>query len=175
MSEDDNLIYDFEADWKPCNSGKDKKIFFENQKLTSLFRIIDMDKQTVTFSDVERIIKITDINKVLVKEDSPKNNFMLYGPIANRVLDEIRPISMPYKKETYKCFIEAFPGYMDTDDILGILYFKEEFGEENMVEVKKFYRMHVMGELGPKFEEINFKIYNDLKTKWMEKEEKKDE
>ena len=173
MTEDDRPIYDIELDWEPCNSGRDKRIFFRNKKLTSLFRIIDMTNETITFSDIDRIIKITDINKVLVGEDNPDRNRHRYSSITNKVLDELVLITMPYKQEHYKCFIETFPGYSDTDDILGILYFKEEFGDENMIKAYRFYRLHIMGELGPTYEEINDKIYNDLKEKWLRSFEEK--
>ncbi len=173
MTEDDRPIYDIETDWEPCNSGKDKRIFFVNKKLPSLFRIVDMANETIIFSDIGRIIKITDINKVLIKEDDPETNKLRYASIANKVLDEIVPISMPYKPEHYKCFIESFPGYSDTDDILGILYFKEEFGVQNMIKAYRFYRLHIVGELGPVYEEINDKIYNDLKEKWLRRFEEK--
>lgn len=171
---EDGKIFDYELDWIPVSSGLDKRILFMNKDRGSLFRIIDMENETYSFSDVERIDRIRDINKVLIKEDNEELNKRRFLPIANRILDEIIPIQMPYMPTTYTCYIENFP---DIDpicpDILGICYFWDKTSNE-MTEVKRFFRINTFGNLeNPKVEEINFNTYNDLKRKWFEMEAKK--
>ena len=167
MNDETQRIYDFESDWKPCNHGGDKRLYFVNEKRPSLFRIIDMEKQSIRFSDIDRIGKIVDINKVLVGESDSEKLKKLYWAQCNAVLDDIEPITMPYDVGQLTCYIEAFPGYEKYDDILGVLYFKENYGDENMIKAQRFFRIHPIGSLGHQFEEINDKIYNELKFKWM--------
>ena len=157
VNEDLKPIYDIEADWRPLTSGKEKRIIFENSNYPSLCRIIDMEKELIGFTDVERIDKVVDINKVLVKEDNPEENWKKYGPIINRMLDNVRPITMPYVPEKLHAYIECFPGFNeDTDDTLGILYFwnkpTKEVLDENggvleseMIPCKKYFRILTMG------------------------------
>ena len=71
---EDGKIFDYELDWIPVSSGSDKRILFMNKDRGSLFRIIDMENETYSFSDVERIERIRDINKVLIKEDDEELN-----------------------------------------------------------------------------------------------------
>ena len=167
-TEDDGIIYDYELDWKPCNSGNVKRIYFENAKRGSLFRVINFNDQTVTFSDVERVEKITDINKVLVKEDNPEENKNKFQSLVNRIVDEIKPITMPYRPDRLICYIEAFPGFDENyEDTVGILYFRDLI-EDEMISCKRFFRIHPIGS-NVRYEEINFNIYNDVKGKWMKR------
>ena len=141
MNEDLKPIYDFEADWMPCNHGNDKVLIYENKNLESLFRVINMKEQFVTFSDVERVSRIKDIDKVLTKTDDEEKNKERFQSLINMVIDEIKPISMPYAPEKLTCFIENFPGFDGGfDDTLGILYFREE-KELRLIQMEYFLSM----------------------------------
>ena len=174
MNEDLKPIYDFEADWMPCNHGNDKVLIYENKNLESLFRVINMKEQSVTFSDVERVSRIKDIDKVLTKTDNEKKNKERFQSLINMVIDELKPISMPYAPEKLTCFIENFPGFDGGfDDTLGILYFREEKENGNMIEAKRFFKINPDG-VFPKYDEITREMYDDVKIKWFKKCEKED-
>ena len=185
MTEDDKLVYDYESDWRPCNSGKDKIIIFKHDKCPSLFRIVNFHDETITYSDIERVEKITDINKVLVHEDDKEENMRRYLPIVNTVLNEVKPIILPYKKEHLNAYIEAFPGFdRNFDDTVGVLYFwnkpdekvqtKKGVLDAEMIPAKRFFRIHPIGS-NYKYEEINYNTYNDVKSKWFIRMEKEKE
>lgn len=176
MNEDLKPIYDFEADWKPCNSGNDKRIIFMNNKRNSLFRIIDMQAETISYSDVDRVTAIKDINKVLVKENDEEENKRRFLPLVNKVIDEVIPIYMPYVPETYTCYIEAFPGFDENyEDTIGILYFRKDTDKatEDMIPVKRFFRIHQVAS-AVRYEEIDFNTYHNVNVKWMKRMEEKD-
>ena len=183
MNEDLKPVLDIEDDWSLCSQAPNKKYIYFNKNYESLYRVVDVEKELVTFTDSKRIEKIVDINKVLTKSDSQLKNMACYLGLANRVLDEVRPISMPYVPEHLNAYIEAFPGFNDVDDdALGILYFwnkpsSEEIKEEGVLDAemipgKKFFRIHPKG-TGIHYEEIDIITYNDAKTKWMRREEEK--
>ena len=175
MNEDLKPIYDFEADWIRCDNKNNNVIIFENKNLESLFRVINMREQTITFSDVERVSRIKDIDKVLTKTDDEKKNKERFQPLVNMIIDELKPISMPYAPEKLTCFIENFPGFdSGFDDTLGILYFREEKEDGNMIEAKRFFKINPEG-VFPKYDEISREMYDDVKVKWFKKCEKEDE
>lgn len=175
MNEDLNPIYDFEADWTRCDTKNNNIIIFENKNLESLFRVINMREQTITFSDVERVSRIKDIDKVLTKTNDEEKNKERFQPLINMIIDEIKPISMPYAPEKLTCFIENFPGFdSGFDDALGILYFREEKENGNMIEAKRFFKINPEG-VFPKYDEISREMYDDVKIKWFKKCEKEDE
>lgn len=175
MNEDLKPIYDFEADWIRCDNKNNNVIIFENKNLESLFRVINMREQTITFSDVERVVRIKDIDKVLTKTDNEEKNKERFQPLVNMIIDELKPISMPYAPEKLTCFIENFPGFDGRfDDTLGILYFREEKENGNMIEAKRFFKINPEG-VFPKYDEISREMYDDVKVKWFKKCEKGDE
>lgn len=169
MNEDLKPIYDFESDWVPQNSGKDKRIIFKNAKYHSLFRVIDVGRSVLTFTDVDRVHRIRDINKVLSKTDNEEENKKRFLPIINMIIDEVKPITMPYVPEKLTCFIESFPGYdKNIDDVLGILYFREDAEKEedrNMIAAKRYFKINPTG-MPFKYEEMTFETYDKLKEKW---------
>lgn len=165
MNEDLKPIYDFEADWKPCNSGKDKVLIFENAKLSSLFRVIDMKEQTINFSDIDRVKAIKNIDKILTKSDDEEENRKRFLSLANRIIDEVKPIEMPYAPEKLTCFIENFPGFdKNYPDTVGILYFREEKEDGNMIQAKRFFKINPVGASAARFEEIDLETYNKVKV-----------
>lgn len=188
MCEDDGLIYDYELDWKPVISIKpsESKIYYENDKLKGLYRIIDMKNSMIKFSDINRTEKIVDVNKVLVGESDSDELKKLYLPIINMVLDQMKPVTVPYKPERYTAFIESFPGVdHERDDILGILYFwdkpkerqvcdnaQEETLQDEMTPCKRFFHILPVVVDGIKFEEIDYLTYSQLKEEWMERSAK---
>ena len=134
-----------------------------------------MREQTITFSDVERVSRIKDIDKVLTKTDDEEKNKERFQPLVNMIIDELKPISMPYAPEKLTCFIENFPGFDGGfDDALGILYFREEKEDGNMIEAKRFFKINPDG-VFPKYDEISREMYDDVKVKWFKKCEKEDE
>lgn len=91
MNEDLKPVYDFEADWEctnpPKRGGKAQSvIIFENKIHKSLYRIIDVANQTITFSDVERVSRIKDIDKVLTKTDDEEKNKERFQPLINMII-----------------------------------------------------------------------------------------
>ena len=167
---EDQKIYDYEKDWHPCQIGDGKLLYYVNDSLSTLYRIIDVKKQLYTFSDIGRVKRIRDINLILTKDDDEESNKKLYLQIVNRILDEIYPIEMPYLPQTLTCFIEAFPGFSGECDVLGILYFRDETNgieDAEMIECKHFYRIHPAVILGkPVYEEIDQSIYIKIKNKY---------
>lgn len=165
---EEGKIYDYESDWRPCNSGKERKIYFQNANRDSFYRIVDMDRCTIAFSDLGRIESIVDINKVLAGESDSEALKKLYLPIINSVADAIRPIAIPYKIERLKCFIESFKGglFEDYDDVLGILYFKD-LDTDEMIEVKRFFCINPLAPEAKRYEIISFNEYSKLKEKWL--------
>ena len=132
--------------------------YFRHAKLGSLIRIIDVKNETVKFVDTARISKISDINRMLCKDDDPERNKELYLGICNRVLDLVSPIKMPYTPDEPTAYIETFPGY------LGVLYFKDD--QDNMIEAKKFFKGPGVGYW---FEEISYHDYILAQQEYYEK------
>lgn len=177
---EEEKIYDFESDWEPKCSGKSSKLIFVNKKRSTFYRIIDMEKQTIRFSDPGRIIKIVDINKVLIKQSNSDELKERFLPLINSLLDEIMPIKMPYEPQRIHAYIENFPGFDENyDDTLGVLYFwnvptsKEitDKGELNaeMIPCKKFFRIMPLGWKAP-YMEIDLQTYNDAKQRFFERQ-----
>lgn len=180
MTEDDNLLYDIDGNWEQCNNGK--RIYFRHKEHHGLFRIVDLEKEEIIFSDIDRVSKITDINKVLTHESDPVKLRRDYQALIVKVLNEIKPIDMPYKRQSIHAFIESFPSSterMERDDVIGILYFwdtpdekkSREKGilEAEMIPCRRFF-MCPGNILDPYFKEIDFREYNKLKEEWMERE-----
>ena len=134
--------------------------YFRHAELSSLIRIIDVKNQTVKFVDTARISKISDINRMLSKDDDPEHNKQLYRGICNRALDLVSPIKMPYTPDGPTAYIETFPGY------LGVLYFKDN--QDNMIEAKKFFKRSAV--VGCRFEEISYHDYILAQQEYYEKE-----
>ena len=171
MNEDLKPVYDIDSDWLPCISGKDRRVIkFFNTRYQSLYRIIDFNNETVRFSDLGRIEAIKDINKMLTNSNNEKENMDRFLPICNLALDSIRPITMPYVPEKLICYIENFPGFdQNYPDTVGVLYFRKKTDDEEgdeMISCKRFFRIHPVG-AAVTYEEINLKIYNDVKSKWI--------
>lgn len=164
MTEDDKLIYDIEGDWQPRTEGTREILIFQNKQRESFYRVIDMKKQEIKFTDPGRITKVVDINKVLCGESDSDDLKKKYLEIINMMADATIPITMPYCPTEYTCYIEAFPGFSkDRDDTLGILYFKH--GDE-MIPCKKFIFINPEG-ARIRYTALNFDQYNKLKSDWM--------
>ncbi|SFU32621.1 hypothetical protein [Butyrivibrio sp. INlla21] len=178
MNEDLKPIYDFEKDWEcvnpPKRGGKKQSVIIFNNKVhKSLYRIVDIANQTITFSDVARVQAIKDIDKILTKSDDEDENKKRFLSLANMILDGIKPISMPYVPEHLTCFIENFPGFdKNYPDTVGILYFREEKEDGNMLQAKKFFKINPVGASSARFEEISLETYNQVKSDFCERCEK---
>ncbi len=170
MTEDDKLLYDIESSWGRISSGRDMILTFVHKEYPSLFRIVDLDKETITFSDIDRIKRVRDINKILIKEDNEEENKKNYLPLIVQITNEAYPISMPYKKQILTCFMEAFPGFSKEVDTLGILYLRDEtegIEDSDMIEVKRYFKINPIGKLGARYEELDEGFYNEVKQKWI--------
>ena len=70
---------------------------------------------------------------------------MIFCLNDEKVLDKLQPITLPYMRSEHIAYIEAFPGYNETeDDVLGILYFRDKGLTEDkdvMIPAKKFFRI----------------------------------
>lgn len=161
-----NKYEDNEELWQQINPGNAAIQYFRHTELDSLYRIIDIGKETIKFVDTARISKISDINRMLSKDDNPERNKELYLGICNRVLDLVNPIKMPYTPDgPTTAYIETFPGY------LGVLYFKDS--QDNMIEAKKFFKgPWTRGGRAfiPTFKEISYHDYILAQQEYYEKE-----
>lgn len=160
------MIHDEEEYWDYVPASTDRHSVYKHKELEGVYRVIDHKEQTIRFSDINRIASIRDINKVLTGEDNPELNRKKYLPILNNVLDNLEPISMPYMRSEVIAYIEAFPGYNDTeDDVLGILYFRDKGiteDQDHMIPAKMFYRiLPIISEC--RWEEIDKEAYVYLK------------
>lgn len=163
----EEMIFDFEADWKIINSNTPDKLIYQNQVRKTFYRVIDIKEQTYRFSDTGRITKYIDINKVLTGESKSDELKKLYLPICNKCLDIVHPIDIPYRPEDLTCYIEAFSGKdVNYEDTLGILYFKDNSNDQ-MIECKKFFYIHPISKSETRYEEIDFHTYNNLKTDYL--------
>ena len=165
------MIWDNEECWIMKATGSMEKLLYEHKDLEGVYRVVDRKKQTIRFSDINRIQDIRDINKVLTKEDDRETNMSRYFGIANDVLDEIEPITFPYKRKKYTCYIDAFPAWsVNMDDCIGVLYFRDH-DKDDMIQAKKFFRiMPVLSVFS--YEEIDMLTYNDEKIKYFRREKR---
>lgn len=162
MSEVSVIYDDNEQKWSLLNKDNGGKLYYQHVERDTLFRIIDPAECEVKFSDISRLIKIVDIDKALIGQSDDAVNAR-YKAICNKLLDEIKPITMPYTPEVYKCYIEVFPEY------LGVLYFRNEKGD--MVECRRFFKLSKPVKAGPMYEEINFHDYTLARVEWLERSE----
>lgn len=166
------MIHDEEQYWQFIPTKSIEKLVYEHTELGGFYRVIDRATERIRFSDVNRIACVRDIDKVLSKEDTPELNKQKYLPILNDVLDKVAPISMPYARTEVIAYIEAFPGYNDTeDDVLGILYFRDKGftpEQDHMISAKVFYRILPITSVC-RFEEIDFDTYNEVKNKYLKR------
>lgn len=160
MNEDLQPCIDIESEWELVDSrglAPDQPIkFYQNKNYESLYRIIDFAKQEVTFTDAKRInvdIGILDINHALSLERKRK-----LLPILLKVLNEKKPITLPYVHEELKVYIE------DLGEVIGFLYFMDNDEDKSLVPVKRFFKVHqAPSSIG--FEEISYYNYNEIKEK----------
>lgn len=160
MNEDLNPCLDIESEWMLVDSRgltSDQAIkFYQNKTYESLYRIIDFAKQEVTFTDAKRInvdIGILDINHALSLERKRK-----LLPILLKVLNEKKPITLPYVHEELKVYIE------DLDEAVGFLYFMDNDEDKSLVPVKRFFKVH-QAPSSIEFEEISYYNYNEIREK----------
>ena len=169
------MIYDNEECWEIVPSRSATKFVYRHTELPGFYRVIDRESRTVEFSDVERISVIHDINKVLIKEDDKELNMKRYLPMINEVLDKLQPITLPYMRSEHIAYIEAFPGYNETeDDVLGILYFRDKGLTEDkdvMIPAKKFFRILPIVS-ACRYEEIDMETYMYLKRNYFRRQDK---
>ncbi len=161
MNEDLKPCIDIESEWELIDSrGLDpdqpRFKFYQNKNYESLYRIIDFEKQEVTFTDAKRInvgIGILDINHALSLERKRK-----LLPILLKVLNEKKPITLPYVHEELKVYIE------DLDEAVGFLYFMDNDEDKSLVPVKRFFKVH-QAPSSTEFEEISYYNYNEIREK----------
>lgn len=160
MNEDLQPCIDIESEWELVDSrglAPDQPIkFYQNKNYESLYRIIDFAKQEVTFTDAKRInvdIGILDINHALSLERKRK-----LLPILLKVLNEKKPITLPYIHEELKVYIE------DLGEVIGFLYFMDNDEDKSLVPVKRFFKVHPFPS-STQFEEISYYNYNEIKEK----------
>lgn len=161
MNEDLKPCIDIESEWELIDSrGLDpdhpRFKFYQNKNYESLYRIIDFEKQEVTFTDAKRInvgIGILDINHALSLERKRK-----LLPILLKVLNEKKPITLPYVHEELKVYIE------DLDEAVGFLYFMDNDEDKSLVPVKRFFKVNQLPS-STEFEEISYYNYNEIREK----------
>lgn len=152
MNEDLKPCYDLEGDWEFVPEGYiPGRQVFRHKGDRNLFRIMDFRSHEVWFSDTMRVKPedVIDIyRKVSLKE---KAEFM---PIILKVIDDIKPIKMPYLHEEIKVYIESHK------KCIGLLYFKDTDEERSIVPVKRFFE--IKRDPVRSFEEITWGEFHDI-------------
>lgn len=113
---------------------------YQCKRMSSLFKY-DYGDGKVKYTDVDRVCCIN------IHDPSDTYHFGL----VSRIIDEMFPITMPYMPDTkpIKVYCEDFladPKKGDFDTV-GILYaLKEENGEQQKIEIRRFFRDSIDGE-----------------------------
>lgn len=162
MNEDLHPCYDIESDWKlipsECRPGIQ---VFSHKDYNPLFRVVNFSKQSVVFTDEERLLPadIIDINKDIGMERKMElNSFLL------RILLMEKPISMPYIHERLKAYIE------DLGDYLGVLYFMDSDEEKTLVPIKRYFKL-TKDPVVLNFQEISHPEYQEKRERYFEEED----
>lgn len=131
MNEDDNLVYDIESYWvMDASLTRARQQVFQHNEFKTLYRLVDFNEEIISFNDIARIDQVIDINRKLL----PREVKQLMPKLLS-IINAERPITMPYKPEKLTLFIELF------DETLGVLYFKDDTAEKNVVAIKRFYKL----------------------------------
>ena len=125
-------IYDTDDVWRHSFDRKDTKAkVYRCKRMSSLFKEVYPD-ETVKYNDVNRVVGINI--------DSPDVHWHM--GLADKIVDDMYPISMPYipENELYKVYVEEFltdrrNGDFDT---VGVFHFIKPDGEK--VEVNRFFK-----------------------------------
>ena len=151
MNEDLKPLYDIQSLWGfPPTVIKDGMIHIYKHKLyPKLYRVIDFEREVVYFNDIGRVdaTTIIDINKDI---GVFRKNFLV--PFTLQMLNELKPIKMPYVPEKIKVYVEDLGGYV------GLLYFKDTDEDESLVPIKRYFEVKNGG-----FYEVDFESYNKYK------------
>lgn len=152
MNEDLKPCYDIEGDWDFVPEGYiPGRQVFRHKRCSTLFRIMDFRNHEVWFSDTARVKpeNVIDIyRKVSLKE---KAEFM---PIIIKVIDDMKPIKMPYLPEEIKVYVESHK------NCIGLLYFKDTDKDQSIVPIKRFFE--IKRDPVRSFEEITWGEFHDI-------------
>ena len=127
-------IEDTDDIWNRCTPPGEYPETYKCKRMSSLFKYI-YENGSVEYSDIERSYCV-DIN------DS--NNTYSFG-FANKIIDEMFPITMPYMSNAvFKMYCEEFLMWTKKDrcfDTFGIFYaLKTENGIQEKIEINRFFR-----------------------------------
>lgn len=152
-TEDDGLLYDIETDWIPAKV-TGRRNYYICSRYRDFVRIVDFEKEEVSFSDMSRISKIVDMNNVLDNVETDQQVYKQFIPLLNSLLDNIAPITIPYKPTKFTAYVE----YIRDKNLLGVYWFKENIDEPMMHKCKQFFKIMAGRRLSP-YEELSYEQY----------------
>ena len=132
MNEDLKPLYDIESLWEVRFNVPGVMVKYEHKEYTALTRLVDFKNHRYLFSDFSRVEpeNIIDINKNIGMTRKAELQEM-----ALRLINTVKPITMPYLPEKMKVYVE------DLGDYVGFLYFRSDREPEDMIPVKKFFKV----------------------------------
>ena len=133
----------------PDRDSRKDAISYQCSRLSSLFKYVYNDG-TIKYRDVDRVC--------IYSADDPSSTPWYNGFVAN-IIDELRPISLPYYPESkpYRVYVREYLSdskHADFDTI-GVLYAISPDGEH--IDINRFFK-----ESGPTFVEISGEEYADI-------------
>lgn len=141
-------IEDTDDIWSDITCVYDERTEYQCNRMSSLFKEVYKDG-TVKYCDIDR--------SYCVNVDNP--NITYYSRLVRRIIDKMFPIKMPYiPGKPIQVYCEKF---LDT---VGILYaLKTENGEQEKIEINRFFRESEDGEEGD-WIEISKEEYDNRKA-----------
>ena len=152
MNEDLKPLYDIESLWEVRFNVPGRLVKYEHKEYPTLTRFVDFENHKYLFSDFSRVEpeNIIDINKNIGMTRKVE-----LQDIALRLVNMAKPITMPYLPEKMKVYVEDLGLYV------GFLYFRSDREPENMIPVKKFFK--VVRDPVINFMPVTFSEYNSYK------------
>ena len=126
-------IEDTDDIWYERHHYKDGNKLYQCKRMSSLFKDVYADG-TVEYSDNNRLYCV----------DISNPNYTYYSGLVRRIVDKMFPITMPYMPGTpIKVYCEDFLADKKNGDFdtIGVLYaFKTENGEQEKIEINRFFK-----------------------------------
>ena len=133
-------IEDTDDIWNLCNTDKDGTKMYQCSRMSSLFKYAYADG-SVKYSDIDSYICV-DVNN--------KNTYR--SGLVRIIMEEMSPITMPYMPgKPIMVYCEEFLTDVKNGDFdtVGVFYaLKEENGEQNRIEINRFFREPIGDESG---------------------------
>lgn len=163
MNEDLKPCYDLESSWEmvPEGCGGGKQVFRHNDD-HNLFRVIDFKNKTIVFKDTLRVPPSNVLD--IYRDIGLKAKAEIIGLVL-KIIDETKPIKMPYVHEELKVFIEYHA------DTVGILFYKDSDEDHSIIPIKRYFA--IKRDPVRSFEEITWEDFVNLSSDFTSEEETK--